>query len=281
MPYRSGKLAAIAALFVLLLDLTACGPLAVDPPPRATVNVVADKFSKDVTLEGLPQNNAFEGNGTFWMLRSFVNPQAHTAQHQIYVEWFFPGHGTTKYYAADDRARSLATRQIYKESCGRQCGQTDTIAIDIDETTLRSRALTGFQVKLSGNDGSATILGITPQMIAAQLQAEDNIIHPTTNVRAQAPVANPNARTPDGKPFLGIATGDMPFANAVVVQRVDQNTPAEAAGIRRGDMIVRYNGQAVTGVDQFQSLILQTVPGTLVPIEISRGLSRLNLSVQM
>jgi len=75
--------------------------------------------------------------------------------------------------------------------------------------------------------------------------------------------------------------GNMPFANAVVVQRVDSNTPAEAAGIRRGDMIVRYNGHAVTDVDQFQNLILETVPGTLVPIEISRGLNRLNLSVQM
>jgi hypothetical protein len=278
MLYQSGKLAAVA---VLMLGLAACGPLALDPPPRTTVNAVADKFSKDVTLEGLPQNNAFADNSTFWMLRSFVNPQTRTVQHQIYVDWFFPGHGITKYHAADDTARTLPTRQIFKESCGRRCGQTDTVVIEIDETTLRTRALTGFQVKLSGNDGAATILGITPQMIAAQLQAEDNIIHPTINVRAQAPVANPNARTPDGKPLLGITSGDMPFANAVVVQRVDPNTPAEAAGIQRGDMIVRYNGQSVTDVDQFKSLILQTVPGTLVPIEISRGLNRLNLSVQM
>lgn len=278
MPCRSGKFAAIA---LLLFGLAACGPLALDPPPRTTVNVVADKFSKDVTLEGLPQNNAFADNGTFWMLRSFVNPQTRMAQHQIYVDWFFPGHGTAKYHAADDAARSLPTRQIFKESCGRQCGQTDTIAIDIDETTLRTRALTGFQVKLSANDGAATVLGITPQMIAAQLQAEDNIIHPTVNVRAQAPVINPNARTPDGKPFLGITSGNMPFANAVVVQSVDPDSPAEAAGIRRGDMVLRYNGQAVTDVDQFKNLVLQTVPGTLVPIEISRGLNRVNISAQM
>ncbi|HXR88483.1 MAG TPA: PDZ domain-containing protein [Stellaceae bacterium] len=275
---RSGKLVAVAGL---LLSLAACGPLATDPPPRATVNVVGDTFSKDITLEGLPQNNAFVDNSTFWMLRSFVNPQTRTAQHQIYVDWFFPGHGVTKYHAADDTARTLSARQIFKESCGRNCGQTDTVVIEIDETMLRTRALTGFQVKLSGNDGAATILGITPQMIAAQLQAEDKIIRPTVTVRAQAPVANPNARTPDGKPLLGITSGNMPFANAVVVQRVDSNTPAEAAGIRRGDMIVRYNGHAVTDVDQFQNLILETVPGTLVPVEISRGLSRLNLSVHM
>jgi len=278
MPHGLGRLFSVAAL---LLGLVACGPLAVDPPPRTTVNVIADKFSKDVTLEGLPQNNAFADNSTFWMLRSFLNPQTRTVQHQIYVDWFFPGHGTTKYHAADDRARTLPTRQIYKESCGRKCGQTDTIVIDIDETMLRARAMTGFQVKLSGNDGVSTILGITPQMIAAQLQAEDNIIHPTVRVPAQAPVANPNARTPDGKPLLGITSGAMPFANAVIVRSVAPNTPADAAGIRSGDMVLRYNGQTVTDVDQFENLVSQTVPGTLVPIEISRGLSRLNLSVQM
>jgi hypothetical protein len=275
---RSAKLGAVA---VLVLGVGACGPLAVDPPARTTVKVSGDKFSKEVTLEGLPQNNAFADNSTFWMLRSFVNPQAHTARHQIYVDWFFPGHGTTKYRAADDTARTLPTQQIYKESCGRQCGQTDTVIIDIDEAALRARARTGFQVKLSGNDGVSTIVGITPQMIAAQLQAEDNFIPSTVNVRAQAPIANPNARTSDGKPLLGVTCGNMPLANAVVVQRIAANTPAEAAGIQRGDMILRYNGQIVTDVDQFDSLILQTVPGTLVPIEISRGLNRLNISAQM
>jgi hypothetical protein len=278
MGYRSGKLAAIA---ILLIGVAACGPLTVDPPARTTIKVSGDKFSKEVTLEGLPQNNTFADNSTFWMLRSFVNSQARATQHQIYVDWFFPGHGTTKYHAADDTARTLPTKQIYKESCGRQCGQTDTVIIDIDEATLRARAKTGFQVKLSGNDGVSTIVGITPQMIAAQLQAEDNIIPPTTNVRAQTPIANPNARTPDGKPLLGVTCGNMPLSNAVVVQSVAAKTPAEAAGIRRGDMILRFNGQIVTDVDQFDSLILQTVPGTLVPIEISRGLSRLNISVQM
>jgi len=70
MPYRSGKLAAIA---VLVLALAACGPLG--PPPRTTVNVLGDKFSKEIELQGIPLHDPTNGDDLFWMLRSFVNPQ--------------------------------------------------------------------------------------------------------------------------------------------------------------------------------------------------------------
>lgn len=273
---RAGKFAAMA---VLLPGLAACGPLG--PPPRTTVNVVGDKFSKEIQLEGIPRKDAFDGNGTFWMLRSFADPQARTTQHQIYVEWFFPAHGTTRYHAADDTARPLRTQQIYKESCGRNCGQTDTIAIDIDEQTLRARATTGFQVKLSGNDGSAAILGITPQMITAQLQAEDRIYAAPAGVSPVAAAAAANARRPDGKPFLGVASMDLPFGVGVQVMRVDPNTPAQAAGLQVGDLVRKYNRQAVKDADHFTGLILKTTPGSVVPIEINRHEQIMTLSAQM
>jgi len=276
MSLRSRKLLAIAAL---LVALAACGPLVA--PPRTTVNVIGDKFSKEIELQGIPQRDAFDHNSTFWMLRSFTNPQARTTQHQIYVEWFFPAHGTTRYHAADDTARTLGTQQIYKESCGRDCGQTDTLVIDIDEPTLRARAATGFQVKLSGNDGSATILVITPQMIAAQLQAEDRIYAAPAGVSPVAAAAAANAHRPDGKPFLGVASMDLPFGVGVQVMRVDPNTPAQAAGMQIGDLVRKYNGQAVKDTQHLSDLILETTPGSAVPIEINRHQQVLTLSAQM
>lgn len=276
MAYRWGKFVAVA---VLLLALVACGPLGA--PPRTTVNVVGDKFSKEIELQGIPQKDAFDSNGTFWMLRSFANPQARTTQHQIYVEWFYPGHGTTRYHAADDTARVLETHQIYKESCGRNCGQTDTITIDIDEPTLRARIATGFQVKLSGNDGSSAILTITPQMINAQIQAEDRIYAAPKGVSAIAAAAAANARTKDGKPFLGIATMDLPFGVGLQVMRVDPNTPAQAAGLQVGDLVRKYNEQAVKNANHLTGLIQQTTPGSVVPIEVDRHEQILTLSAQM
>jgi hypothetical protein len=276
MPYRSGKLAAVA---VLLLSLAACGPLG--PPPRTTVDVISDRFSKEITLVGLRRGDSFDGDSVDWMLRSFVNPQARTATHQIYVDWFFQGHGTTKYFAADDTARALPVHQILKESCGRNCGQTDTITIAIDEATLRARAASGFQAKLSTNNGAHVILNITPQMITAQLQAENRIYSAPAGISPVAAAAAANARTPDSKGFLGIAPFDLPFGLGVQVNRVDPNTPASAAGFQIGDSVLSYNGQKVTGADQLSSLIRETAPGTLVPIEINRHEKRMTLNAQM
>jgi hypothetical protein len=276
MRYRSGKFATAA---VLLFSLAACGPLG--PAPRTTVNVISDRFSKEITLVGLQRGDSFDGDSVDWMLRSFVNPQARTATHQIYVDWFFQGHGTTKYFAADDTARALPVHQILKESCGRNCGQTDTITIAIDEATLRARAAGGFQAKLSTNNGAYLVLDITPQMINAQLQAEDRILNPPAGMNAQAAVASANARTADGKPFLGVAPMDLPFGVGVMLQRVDHNTPAEAAGLKEGDMVLSYNGHAIDEAKQLTEQILLTKPGTLVPIEIRRGSDKMTIPVQM
>src|ERR1700722_6904350 len=110
MARRVGMLAAL----VLLVGLVACAP---PTPPRTSVNVISDKFSPGVTLEGLPQVVRFSGNEVFWMLRSVVFTQSHSADQQIYVEWFFPGHGRSRYMAADDSARALRVRPILKENC--------------------------------------------------------------------------------------------------------------------------------------------------------------------
>lgn len=260
------------AALVLLSGLAACAP---STPPRTSVNVISDKFSPSVTLEGLPLVTRFSGNQVFWMLRSFVFVQTHSAEQQIYVEWFFPGHGTSRYMAADDTARALRVRPILKENCGRECGQTDTLGIDIDEATLRARVATGLQVKLSDQANNYVVLDITPAMIAAQLQTEDRVF---AGPAGAPPVASVTAT---GQPLLGIAPFDLPFGVGVTVTRVDPNTPAAAAGFQVGDLVQSYNGQAVTGADQLRGLIGQTRPGSVVPIEVKRHGQPMTLSAQM
>jgi hypothetical protein len=275
--HRSGKLVAVAGL---LLGLAACGPLG--SPPRTTVNVIGDKFSREIELQGIPLHDPTNGIDLFWEIRSFVNTQMRTATHQIYVEWTYTGQSSGHYHAADDTARPLPVQNIYKESCAfNKCPRTDTIGIAIDEATLRRRAATGFQVKLSAQDGSSGILDITRQMINAQLQAEDRIVNPPAGMSPQAAAASANARTPDGKPFLGVAPMDLPFGVGVMLQRVDRNTPGEAAGLKEGDMVLSYDGHPIDKAKQLTDQILLTRPGSLVPIEIKRGADKMTLSAQM
>jgi hypothetical protein len=276
MPYPSGKLAALA---VLLFVLGACGPL--EGPPRTTVTVTGDKFSKKIELAGIPLHMK-NGIDLFWMLRSYVNPETRQTDHQIYIEWTYEGGSPGRYFAADDTARSLPVENIHRESCAfNKCPRTDTVGIAIDEATLRKRAATGFQVKLTGQDGYSAILDIRSDTITAQLQAEDRILNPPGGMSSQAAAASANARTPDGKPFLGVAPFDLPFGIGVQVNRVDPNTPAAAAGFQIGDLLLSYNGQPITSAKQFRDLILQTTPGSLVPIEIERHQQPMTLSAQM
>lgn len=254
------------------------------PQPRMTVNVVSDRFSKAITLEGLPMIDPTNGDGLFWMLRSFVDGQARTTQHQIYVEWTYPGRSSGRYFAADDTARPLPVTVLLRDrdSCPfKKCDRVDTLGIAIDEATLRARANSGFDVKLSAQDGTFGILEITPPMIAAQLQAEDRILAAPAGTPPAAAAATANALTGSGRVFLGIAPFDLPFGAGVQVNRVDANTPAQAAGFQVGDLVRRYNGQPVTGADQLRALIAATAPGSRVPIDITRHGTPMTLSAQM
>lgn len=54
----------------------------------------------------------------------------------------------------------------------------------------------------------------------------------------------------------------------VVIAAVGKDAPA--AGVRVGDLVLRYNGVAVTEVRQFNRLMLESAPGTLARLEVVR-----------
>ena len=56
-----------------------------------------------------------------------------------------------------------------------------------------------------------------------------------------------------------------------LVKSVDSDTPAEKAGLKEGDVILRYQGEAVQGAAQLARLVRETPPGRTVSLEVSRG----------
>jgi hypothetical protein len=257
----------------VLLVLAGCAA----PPPRTTVNVISDKFSPGVTLEGLPKEDVFDSNDVFWMLRSVVYPQTRSADHEVYVEWFFPGHGSAKYFAADDTARPLPVRKILKENCGAKCGQTDTVGIGIDEATLRGRATTGFQVKLSATDGSSDVLDITPQMISAQLAAEGNVLgseppNPPTSPRTVALGVS--------YPAVSASKINPAFPDGLLITAVTPQSPAEQAGIHIGDVLISFDGTPLIDPTTARVTRFTLKAGSIVKVEIQRDNKRMKLDVQ-
>ncbi|MCM2265634.1 MAG: Do family serine endopeptidase [Desulfuromonadales bacterium] len=64
-----------------------------------------------------------------------------------------------------------------------------------------------------------------------------------------------------------------------LVTKVLPDTPAERAGVRRGDVLLTFAGKTVRGVRELQLLVASAPIGKAVPVEIVRDGRRLTLSV--
>jgi serine protease Do len=84
-----------------------------------------------------------------------------------------------------------------------------------------------------------------------------------------------------GGSFLGVGIKEVEEDRAkalklkeeagVEVTRVDENSPAEKAGIRAGDVILEYNGQHVEGIEQFSRMVHETPAGREVKLGVFRN----------
>lgn len=64
-----------------------------------------------------------------------------------------------------------------------------------------------------------------------------------------------------------------------LINRVLPETPADRAGLRRGDILLTYNGKPVRGVRELQLLVASTPIGTEVPVEILRDGGTMTLMI--
>lgn len=69
--------------------------------------------------------------------------------------------------------------------------------------------------------------------------------------------------------------------SGALVGDVTPGSPADKAGVKTGDVILRFNGKAVTGSQQLRLMASQTAPGTKVPVGILRDGSEQELYVEL
>jgi serine protease Do len=60
-------------------------------------------------------------------------------------------------------------------------------------------------------------------------------------------------------------------AGGVEITVVEPDSPAEKAGLKVGDVVLKYNGLRVEGMQQFAHMVHETPPGREVKIDISRA----------
>ncbi|MBM0741883.1 trypsin-like peptidase domain-containing protein [Phormidium sp. CLA17] len=109
--------------------------------------------------------------------------------------------------------------------------------------------------------------------IETRLAKGERITHPYLGVQMTTltPELAKQNNTDPNSAFL------VPEVNGVVVVRVLPNTPAEKAGLRRGDVVTGINEQAIATAEQLQQLVESSQIGQTLKLQVQRG----NLSKQL
>jgi serine protease Do len=89
-----------------------------------------------------------------------------------------------------------------------------------------------------------------------------------------------------GGATLGATVHDVPSAEAggdrpagVVIDEVQPGSPAEKAGLKRGDVLVEFDGERVRSARQFGRLVQETAPGRAVKATMMRDGRRTDIEV--
>jgi S1-C subfamily serine protease len=82
-----------------------------------------------------------------------------------------------------------------------------------------------------------------------------------------------------GRPWLGITTEE--FRGRLIVSRVIPESPAEKAGLRRGDIITAVGGETPKGLADFYRKVWATgAAGATVPLDVMQDQEKRHFDVQ-
>ncbi len=112
--------------------------------------------------------------------------------------------------------------------------------------------------------------------VADQLAAGGTVVHPYLGLQLvplTARVARDNNRDPD-------ALVTLPERDGALVQKVLPESPAETAGLKRGDLVVEIAGQPVRNPSALLQQVEKAQVGQPLPLKVVRGPRELQLSIK-
>jgi len=113
--------------------------------------------------------------------------------------------------------------------------------------------------------------------IYPQLARGENIVHPYLGV--QMIDLTPDLAKENNEDIN--APMQLPEINGVLVVQILPNTPAAKGGLRRGDVIIEFNGETVTQAEKLQGLVENSSVDQAVTIKIKRGNQNQTLSINL
>jgi S1-C subfamily serine protease len=96
-----------------------------------------------------------------------------------------------------------------------------------------------------------------------------------------APVPPDAPPDPVGKGYMGIWFAGSGENGSLAIDRVEAGKPAEKAGMRSGDVIVRVGTLTPTGTQQVIDHVTQYRPGATIEVEVKRGNERKTFQMKL
>ena len=81
--------------------------------------------------------------------------------------------------------------------------------------------------------------------------------------------------------YLGVSIGTNVNGTGAVVGTVRAGSPAAAAGVKAGDVVVSVNGKPIAGANELTSAVAALQPGDKATLQVQRGGSTLTLTVTL
>ncbi len=72
---------------------------------------------------------------------------------------------------------------------------------------------------------------------------------------------------------------NLPVETAILIVSFEQGSPAQKAGLREGDLVISFDGQPVSGIDDLHKLLTGERAGHSSAVEIIRGTEKLVIQV--
>jgi S1-C subfamily serine protease len=71
----------------------------------------------------------------------------------------------------------------------------------------------------------------------------------------------------------------LPVESGILVVSVEERSPAQRAGLSEGDIIVGFDNQPVSGIDDLHRMLTEEKVGVKTTLAVLRHTEKLNLSI--
>lgn len=124
---------------------------------------------------------------------------------------------------------------------------------------------------------------IADYVTATALKIDANPTRPTFISPAPATVqtTRTTASSPGGRPYVGAAPDYAAEDGGVLVGGITVGSPADKAGIKKGDLIVRFADIRINNVQDYSDAISTKKPGDKIKVQVKRGEQTLDLDLEL